>query len=111
MVRWRVSGSIVGGSLAIDTISSSTLATVRRRAPPHTHLASTQPFLEPFAPPRRSLFFKQEMELTLVGLQNSGKTTLVNVVAVRASRPGRCDALTNVLLWMCAAAAADGWLL
>ena len=24
------------------------------------------------------------MELTLVGLQNSGKTTLVNVVAVRA---------------------------
>ena len=34
--------------------------------------------------PHRSLFFKQEMELTLVGLQNSGKTTLVNVVAVRA---------------------------
>eukprot|EP00299_Pterocystis_sp_00344_P002553 c12884_g1_i1.p1 GENE.c12884_g1_i1~~c12884_g1_i1.p1 ORF type:complete len:187 (-),score=32.67 c12884_g1_i1:147-707(-) len=29
----------------------------------------------------RSLFFKQEMELTLVGLQNAGKTTLVNVVA------------------------------
>ena len=84
---------------------------LRRRAPPHTHLASTEPFLEPFAPPRRSLFFKQEMELTLVGLQNSGKTTLVNVVAVRASRPGRCDALTNVLLCMCAVAAADGWLL
>ena len=59
----------------------------------------------------RSFFFKQEMELTLVGLQNSGKTTLVNVVAVRASRPGRCDALTNVLLCMCAVAAADGWLL
>jgi GTPase SAR1 family protein len=35
----------------------------------------------------RSLFFKQEMELTLVGLQNSGKTTLVNVIAVsRRSR-------------------------
>lgn len=31
----------------------------------------------------RSLFFKEEMELTLVGLQNSGKTTLVNVLAVR----------------------------
>ncbi len=30
----------------------------------------------------RSLFWKQEMELTLVGLQNSGKTTLVNVLAV-----------------------------
>ncbi|CAO3588111.1 unnamed protein product [Absidia cylindrospora] len=29
----------------------------------------------------RSLFFKTEMELTLVGLQNSGKTTLVNVMA------------------------------
>ena len=29
----------------------------------------------------RNLFFEQEMELTLVGLQNSGKTTLVNVVA------------------------------
>lgn len=26
--------------------------------------------------------FKTEMELTLVGLQNSGKTTLVNVIAV-----------------------------
>ena len=29
----------------------------------------------------RQAFFKQEMELTLVGLQNSGKTTLVNVIA------------------------------
>lgn len=29
----------------------------------------------------RRLFFKEEMELTLVGLQNSGKTTLVNVIA------------------------------
>ncbi|KAJ1731224.1 ADP-ribosylation factor-like protein 8B [Coemansia sp. RSA 2049] len=28
-----------------------------------------------------SLFWKEEMELTLVGLQNSGKTTLVNVIA------------------------------
>lgn len=30
----------------------------------------------------KSLFWKQEMELTLVGLQNSGKTTLVNVISV-----------------------------
>ncbi|KAJ0683896.1 putative small monomeric GTPase [Helianthus annuus] len=30
----------------------------------------------------RSLFFKQEMELSLIGLQNAGKTSLVNVVAV-----------------------------
>jgi len=31
----------------------------------------------------KSLFWKEEMELTLVGLQNSGKTTFVNVIAVR----------------------------
>ena len=29
-----------------------------------------------------SLFWKQEMEITLVGLQNAGKSTLVNVIAV-----------------------------
>ncbi|KAK7276229.1 hypothetical protein RIF29_17366 [Crotalaria pallida] len=29
----------------------------------------------------RSLFFKQEMELSLVGLQNAGKTSLVNSIA------------------------------
>lgn len=29
----------------------------------------------------RGLFFLEEMEITLVGLQNSGKTTLVNVIA------------------------------
>ncbi|OMH83507.1 ADP-ribosylation factor-like protein 8B-A [Zancudomyces culisetae] len=29
----------------------------------------------------KRLFWKEEMEVTLVGLQNSGKTTLVNVVA------------------------------
>jgi len=29
----------------------------------------------------KSLFWKQEMELTLIGLKNSGKTTLVNVIA------------------------------
>ena len=28
----------------------------------------------------RALFFKEEMELTLVGLQYSGKTTFVNVL-------------------------------
>ena len=30
----------------------------------------------------KSLFWKEEMELTLVGLQNSGKTSFVNVIAV-----------------------------
>lgn len=30
----------------------------------------------------KSLFWKEEMELTLVGLQNSGKTTFVNVISV-----------------------------
>merc|ERR1711907_181725 len=29
----------------------------------------------------QNLFWKQEMELTLVGLQNSGKTTLVDVIS------------------------------
>ncbi|KAI6221448.1 hypothetical protein M3Y99_01545700 [Aphelenchoides fujianensis] len=29
----------------------------------------------------RSLFWKEEIELTLVGLQSSGKTTFVNVIA------------------------------
>lgn len=29
-----------------------------------------------------SLFFKQEMELSLIGLQNAGKTSLVNAIAV-----------------------------
>ncbi|EFJ07633.1 ARF-like GTPase [Selaginella moellendorffii] len=29
----------------------------------------------------RSLFFTQEMELSLIGLQNAGKTSLVNVIA------------------------------
>ncbi|KAM0682030.1 ADP-ribosylation factor-like protein 8A [Mitosporidium daphniae] len=28
----------------------------------------------------RSLFFKQEMELTIVGIQNAGKTTLLNMI-------------------------------
>ena len=32
----------------------------------------------------KSLFWKEEMELTLVGLQYSGKTTFVNVIAVSA---------------------------
>lgn len=30
---------------------------------------------------RHSLFFQQEMELTILGLQNAGKTTLVNLIA------------------------------
>ena len=30
----------------------------------------------------KSLFWKEEMELTLVGLQYSGKTTFVGVIAV-----------------------------
>jgi len=33
----------------------------------------------------KALFWKEEMELTLVGLQYSGKTTFVNVIAVSIS--------------------------
>lgn len=36
-----------------------------------------------------SLFFKQEMELSLIGLQNAGKTSLVNVIAVSHSSLSR----------------------
>lgn len=32
----------------------------------------------------RSLFFKKEMELSLIGLQNAGKTSLVNTIATNA---------------------------
>ena len=35
-------------------------------------------FLVPLTP--RSLFFHKEMELSLIGLQNAGKTSLVNVL-------------------------------
>lgn len=30
--------------------------------------------------PQHSLFFNKEMELSLIGLQNAGKTSLVNVI-------------------------------
>lgn len=39
-----------------------------------------------------SLFFKQEMELSLIGLQNAGKTSLVNAIAVS-------DALVAFTFW------------
>nr|GMD00695.1 ADP-ribosylation factor-like protein 8C [Ipomoea batatas] len=38
-------------------------------------------FLESLLSWLRSIFFKQEMELSLVGLQNAGKTALVNSIA------------------------------
>lgn len=43
-------------------------------------------FFQKFLDWVKSLFFKEEMELTLVGLQNSGKTTFVNVIAVSARK-------------------------
>uniref|UniRef100_A0ACB8F6A8 Uncharacterized protein n=1 Tax=Sphaerodactylus townsendi TaxID=933632 RepID=A0ACB8F6A8_9SAUR len=42
----------------------------------------------------RALFWKEEMELTLVGLQYSGKTTFVNVIAVRRQSRGKNVTLT-----------------
>lgn len=36
----------------------------------------------------KALFWKEEMELTLVGLQYSGKTTFVNVIAVSVAGCG-----------------------
>jgi hypothetical protein len=43
----------------------------------------------------KSLFWKEEMELTLVGLQYSGKTTFVNVIAVRKQW---CETNINIKL-------------
>lgn len=37
----------------------------------------------------KNVFWKEEMELALVGLQNSGKTTFVNVIAVSLVRSPR----------------------
>jgi hypothetical protein len=58
----------------------------------------------------KSLFWKEEMELTLVGLQNSGKTTFVNVIAVRALSLCRC---VGVCVWVreaaCGVAACGVW--
>jgi len=39
----------------------------------------------------KSIFWKEEMELTLVGLQFSGKTTFVNVIAVSIFAVGVCE--------------------
>lgn len=55
-----------GAAAAATTVSTEMLALINR-------------LLDWF----RSLFWKEEMELTLVGLQYSGKTTFVNVIAVR----------------------------
>ena len=45
----------------------------------------------------KSLFWKEEMELTLVGLQYSGKTTFVNVIAVRISLKSNIHHFTNIV--------------
>lgn len=46
----------------------------------------------------KALFWKEEMELTLVGLQYSGKTTFVNVIAVRGALFSGTEAGADVLL-------------
>ena len=43
-------------------------------------LLAPRPHLEPPPPSLGSLFFHKEMELSLIGLQNAGKTSLVNVL-------------------------------
>ena len=56
------------------------------KAPPIYLVLSLPRRLHPnFCPAEflKKLFWKEEMELTLVGLENSGKTTFVNVLAVR----------------------------
>ncbi|KAG8003049.1 ADP-ribosylation factor-like protein 8A [Nibea albiflora] len=48
----------------------------------------------------KALFWKEEMELTLVGLQYSGKTTFVNVIAVRRTSE---QPRLSVSIWAAAA--------
>lgn len=45
---------------------------------------SSSPLLPPPVHNRRSLFFHREMELSLIGLQNAGKSSLVNVLTTGA---------------------------
>lgn len=45
----------------------------------------------------KSLFWKEEMELTLVGLQFSGKTTFVSVIAVSIKAKNVC--IGNIIQW------------
>ncbi|CAN1132970.1 ADP-ribosylation factor-like protein 8a [Linum perenne] len=47
----------------------------------------------------RSLFFKQEMELSLIGLQNAGKTSLVNVIAVGFNMRKVTKGNVTIKLW------------
>ncbi|KAL7891784.1 hypothetical protein AOLI_G00012600 [Acnodon oligacanthus] len=73
--------------------SSQTLRRRRRRWFTHSSEQRAAKFPRIFNPPKmlalinrfldwfKSLFWKEEMELTLVGLQYSGKTTFVNVIA------------------------------
>lgn len=48
----------------------------------------------------KSLFWKEEMELTLVGLQYSGKTTFVNVIAVSYQKTIICVVECASLFWV-----------
>lgn len=48
----------------------------------------------------KSLFWKEEMELTLVGLQYSGKTTFVNVIAVSYHKTIICVVEWASLFWV-----------
>ncbi|CAA3017849.1 ADP-ribosylation factor-like protein 8a isoform X3 [Olea europaea var. sylvestris] len=47
----------------------------------------------------RSIFFKQEMEITLIGLQNAGKTSLVNVIAVGFNMRKVTKGNVTIKLW------------
>lgn len=58
-----------------------------------------------------SLFFKQEMELSLVGLQNAGKTSLVNAIAV-SKNPQRflsCIFQPNLILTRLSSCFLQDW--
>ena len=52
-----------------------------KRASYHSKTAKMMQMIHKMLDWFKSLFWKEEMELTLVGLQHAGKTTFVNVIA------------------------------
>lgn len=69
------------GGFGADTRSWERVSAVVRARPRSQPAAAMLALISRLLDWFRSLFWKEEMELTLVGLQYSGKTTFVNVIA------------------------------
>ncbi|XP_036038144.1 ADP-ribosylation factor-like protein 8B [Onychomys torridus] len=69
------------GGFGADSRSWEAVSAVVRTGPRSLPAAAMLALISRLLDWFRSLFWKEEMELTLVGLQYSGKTTFVNVIA------------------------------